>query len=236
MRIGFIIVGTQNYLDLAVQCMDAVKKHVRIPGAEVVPFLMTNHHPKMVKVSYEYKHLPICHNPWPLLTLLRFQNFITYRQDLEQTDYLFYIDADLLVIDTIGPEILGDFTVTRHPGFYNRTNTQFTYERNPNSTCGIPYGQGEDYYIGSFNGGKTENFLKASLVMRDWLNQDLKKNYIPIFHDESALNKYCVLNKPTNVLDCRYCSPQGWEHITQTFGPAKIVALDKNHDKIRSET
>ncbi len=236
MKIGFSVVATNKYLDLGINCLKAIKQYVKIKDATVIPFLFTNHHPRNVNLPFDYNHINIQHLPWPMLTLLRYQNFIHFQDEFKDCDYIYYIDADLRIVDTIGEEILGDFVVTRHPGFVNCISAnQFTYERNPNSKCGISYNQGIDYYIGSFNGGAKDKFLSASLVMRDWLNEDLKNNYIPIYHDESALNKYCLLNPPSKILPPNYCSPENWPHIPAIFGPPKILALDKNHNEIRKE-
>lgn len=235
-KIGFLVIGTNNYVDLALQCINAIRKYIQIPNAEICPFLFTNVPEKDVYGKARFKYLYIDHNSWPLITLLRYQNFIRYSKELSETDYLFYIDADLLPVADIGSEILGNLVATLHPGFYNKHPMYFTYDRNPESKSYIPYGEGNSYYIGSMQGGRTKNYLNASLIMRDWINEDLKKNYIPLWHDESMWNKYCYLQPPPDrVLDPRYCSPEGWDHIPAQFGPPKIIALSKDHNAIRTE-
>lgn len=237
-KLGVIVVGTNNYLDLAIQCIKAAKKHINIPDMEVVPYLFTNQHQKVIDLPFDYKYCYIDHGPWPLITLLRYQNFIRYEQDLAQTDYLFYIDADLLIVDTIGPEILGNLVATIHPGFVNQRKEIWTYEHNPYSQAYINKATEKcnHYYVGSLQGGETNSYLQASLAMRNGINEDLKRNHIALWHDESHWNRYCIDHPPDVILDPSYCSPEKWPHIPAQFGSPKIVALDKDHNKIRNES
>ena len=50
-------------------------------------------------------------------------------------------------------------------------------------------------------------------------------------HDESQINRYVYDHPPDLVLTPSYCYPEGWD---LPFTP-RILALNKDHDIIRSE-
>jgi histo-blood group ABO system transferase len=62
--------------------------------------------------------------------------------------------------------------------------------------------------------------------------EDLRKNYIALWHDESYMNRYMVENPPTLVLPPTYAQPENWP----SFGETKIMHLDKNHLEMRVST
>ncbi|WP_081431131.1 hypothetical protein [Moorena bouillonii] len=103
-----------------------------------------------------------------------------------------------------------------------------TYETNPISTAYIAPDQGEVYYAGAFNGGRTDAFLTMCDHIKQNVNQDLSKNYIAVWHDESHLNRYFI-NHPPKTLSPSYCYPESWN---LPF-PKILLALDKNHHEIR---
>ena len=62
---------------------------------------------------------------------------------------------------------------------------------------------------------------------------------IPIWHDESVINRYLATNRPTRVLSPSYHFPESNQSIYQSWGgkdkfPCKILLLDKDHKEIRS--
>ena len=56
-------------------------------------------------------------------TLNRYKTILSQRELLEQFDYLYYMDVDMLAVDTIGDEILGDLVAVQHPGFIGKVGT-----------------------------------------------------------------------------------------------------------------
>ena len=59
---------------------------------------------------------------------------------------------------------------------------------------------------------------------------DLNNNIIAVWHDESHLNRYFIDNKPEIELSPSYCYPENWNLPFEK----KLIALDKNHNEIRS--
>ncbi len=142
------------------------------------------------------------------------------------------------VLDIIGDEILPDrsndgLLAVLHPGFWNKQIEEFTYDRNKKSTAFIPVGKGTHYFMGGFNGGMTDDYLKLIRTLRGNVKADMAKNVIALWHDESHLNHY-LLNRNPKILSSEYGYPEGWDF---PFKP-KILILDKTsyggHDFLRN--
>ena len=156
---------------------------------------------------------------WPMPTLMRYHLFLQQEEKLQDFDYIFYIDTDMRITDWIGEEILGDgLTAAQHPMYALRRNYQPPYEPNPKSSAYIsrPGRIVEEdgkkkfeplYYAGGFQGGKTEDFIKAMKAMRKNIDDDFSQNYIAIWNDETHWNKYLFENPPSVVLSPSYIYP-----------------------------
>ncbi len=71
--------------------------------------------------------------------------------------------------------------------------------------------------------GTSDAFIKMSKTLKHNIEEDLKKNIIAKWHDESQLNRY-IVNKPgVRILEPMYCYPCGME----VSYPKKIYAVSK---------
>ena len=180
---------------------------------------------------------------WPMPTLMRYHLFLQQEEYLQNFDYLFYIDVDMRITDWIGEEILSDLTAAQHPMYALRDNYQPPYEPNPESSAYIPRPgriieeNGKKrfeplYFAGGFQGGKTQDFLKAMKVMRKNIDDDFSINYIARWNDESHWNKYLFKNPPTTVLNPSYIYPDSLlaDYYIKLWGrnySPKIMTLTK---------
>lgn len=156
---------------------------------------------------------------WPYPTLLRYNLFLGQEELLKEYDYIFYCDIDMRFVDIVGDEILGEgITAAPHPGYYIRKELYPPYEPNEESASYIkrpgkvvnengkprfmPH-----YYAGGFQGGKSDKFIEAMKACKLIIEKDLNKNYIPVWNDESAWNKYLSENPPEIFLDPSYIYP-----------------------------
>ena len=182
---------------------------------------------------------------WPLPTLLRYNLFLQQEEELKKYDYLFYIDVDMRITDWVGEEILGDgLTAAQHPMYAFKRNLYPPYEPNPDSTAYIPLpgrfleenGQKRFeslYYAGGFQGGKTDDFIKAMIVMRGRIEKDFNKNYIARWNDESHWNRYLYEVPPVVVLNPSYVYPDSLvaDYYVKLWGrnySPKIMTLTKS--------
>jgi hypothetical protein len=152
---------------------------------------------------------------WPYDTLKRFHMFSMILNDLEMFDYIFFINANTIIMQEIGEEILPDhneeIVACLHPGYFNITKNKFPYEKNKKSKAYIDKKLGSHYYAGGFNGGTNISYIKLITTLRKYIDEDLTKNIIAIWHDESYINKYLVDYGFIKIIDPGYLYPEGWD-------------------------
>lgn len=227
-KIALLIVATNKYVSFVQPLITSADKHF-LPISDVTYCIFTNN-PTQFNTSRQYNNLSIDHEPWPAPTLKRYDYFNQYVDYLKTFDYLYYCDADMKFVDTVDTEILGELVATLHPGFWDQLNLQFSYERRSNCKAYIPYGEGNAYYAGGFNGGSSDQFLKMAKTIVSWRKEDEQNGLIPVWHDESYMNKYMYLNPPSKCLTPSYCYPESWNLPFEK----RLLALDKNHNEMRS--
>ena len=166
---------------------------------------------------------------FPMDSLLRFKMFKSIENNLLQCDYLFFFNSNMLFVKPVNEEILpgiGDnrLVALLHPGYYSKRINSFPFERNGRSTAFIPYIKSKiyRYYMGSLNGGRTEDFIKLIDILCTNVDIDMSNGIIAIYHDESHLNSYLNTMK-IKSLDPSYGFP---ENSRLPFIP-KIIILDK---------
>ncbi|MCS2760610.1 hypothetical protein NXV13_04110 [Bacteroides ovatus] len=68
-------------------------------------------------------------------------------------------------------------------------------------------------------------YLKLCTTICSWVDRDATNHIIPIWHDESLINKYFLDNPPAITLSPAYLYPEGW---LLPFEPI-ILIRDKNN-------
>lgn len=168
--------------------------------------------------------------PWPLITLFRFATFLKIEKELASLDYLMFSNSNMICAQKVTMEEflprkeLGEtISVTIHPGYYKKSSLKYPYERNKKSTAYIPWNCGESYVIGAMYSGTSSAFIKMCRTLKRNIEEDLKKNIIAIFHDESQLNRYIIGKKGIRIISPEYCYPYGMS----VEYPKKIYAVSK---------
>lgn len=205
------------------------------PGIKKNYFVFTDNNIEFSNISHVIR-IEQTQLDWPHITLKRFHIFSKIAKILENYDYIFFINANMIPQKIIGSEILPTINdgllVTSHPGFFNKIPTEYPYERNPISTAYIPFDQGKHYVCGGFNGGWAKNYLDMIKKLKNNIEKDERNGAIALWHDESHLNNY-ILNHSYKLLDPSYAYPEGW----QLPFDKKILILDKSlhggHDYLR---
>lgn len=167
---------------------------------------------------------------WPQNTMMRFHLFLRIQEQLKQeTDYLFFFNANMEFKAPAGPEMLPmkeeGLAGVLHSGFCHSPRWTWTYERRSRSACYIPFYKGTHYFQGSLWGGRSQAVLRLCDVCRGKIDTDMKNGIIPVWHDESAVNRYFVDYPPEVVLDTRY----NWseEKGVEISPEIKILLKDK---------
>lgn len=189
-------------------------------------------------------YFPVDSVEWPLPTLMRYTVMLGQEEKLKDYDYLFYLDADMRIVNVVGDEILGEgITAAQHPMYALDRKFIPPYEPNPGSHSFIPrpgrtgVRDGKAffeplYFAGGFQGGKADVFLEAMKGTKRIIDADMVNNYIPIWNDESAWNKYLFENPPAIVLSPSYIYPDSLieEYYVKVWGKRytpRIVTLTK---------
>ncbi len=226
-HIGLLIVATGKYIQFVPPLLKSADEHFCVDH-EVTYFVFTDQpidfedQVKRSIIRIEHKRIG-----WPYDTLMRIPAYLKNRDAYKDCDYLFALDADMLFVDTVGSEILGELVATQHPGFIGRRGTYET--RRISKACVAPH-EGKQYFAGGFNGGSKDACLKMYETITKNIQTDLNKKFIAVWHDESHVNRYFIDHEPTVMLDPSYCYP---ENTKINYSP-KLVALDKDHHAFRS--
>lgn len=221
-NIGLCITATGKYISFVKPLIESARTYFCTNHA-VTFFVFTDGNlepaPDIVKI-YQNKL------GWPHDTLKRFHFYDSARDYLARMDYIFATDADMLFVDHVGNEILGNLVATQHPGF---VGVRGTYETDSRSTAQVKNYEGRSYYAGGFYGASAQQFLELVRTCKEHIDEDLNRNYIALWHDESHLNRYFIDHVPDIILSPSYCYP---ESLSLPFAK-KLLALDKNHNEMR---
>ncbi len=140
--------------------------------------------------------------------------------------YVFFMDADLLFEGEVADEIVADgVTACLHPAI-GKNYADWTYERNPASAAYVPDGEGAAYYVGGILGAPRDTFLDLSAEVDQMCRRD--GDYIPVWQDESYINRILLDNPPALELDERYCA---W--FNRAVPDARIRALNKTPEEFQ---
>lgn len=185
---------------------------------------------------------------WPLITALRYKILNKVKDQLDGYDYAFFFNGNMEVIHEVKEE---EIFPTEEDGYIVaplhscnkrvKTNYEFDYERNPKSASYIPYGEGKHYFHAGLLGGRIQEFKELLDTCEKMMDEDLKNNFIPKFHDESVFNKY-VLTRPHKILSNNYIHPTHGKPFLSWNPQVKIIQRDKSkfkyggHEYLRGET
>lgn len=225
-KVGLLVMATGKYTLFLPELFASADTYF-LPNHDCTYFVFTDGQVPLSDhvIRIEQKRLG-----WPYDTMMRFKVYYDAREQFKDFDYLFACDADMLFVDTVGDEILGERVGTQHPGFSLPHQRKDDYERNGASTACVHEAEGQYYFAGGFYGGSTQEFLRMAFICTQNIIIDLNHNIIAQWHDESHLNRYFIDYPPTVILSPSYCYPDLWDLPFDK----KLLALTKNHNEFRS--
>lgn len=229
-RIALLVIATGKYDVFLPRLIESVNKYF-LKDCEVAIHLFGD------KTTTEncFFYL-IEHKPFPHTTLYRYHYFQKYKELFSKYDYYFYIDVDTEIKSEITSEILSERTAVQHCGYVGRPGT---FETRPESTSFVHQSlRRSPYFGGGFWGFSNEQFWQFIDNAVHMIDEDTKNGIVPVWHDESVLNKYLIMKKPTKILNPSYHYPESNLDYYKRLWPekyeCKILLLDKNHFEIRS--
>ena len=234
-KIAILYIATNKHITFWPEFYRSMEQYF-LPKHYKTYFLFTNHDftrvgSNVIKIHQEHESLPC-------ITLKRYHFFEKIADQLKDFDYIYFVNGTMIATSEINEEIFPseeqELAVTLHPGFWDVKVDKLAYDRNKKSIAFMNSNEGEHYFMGGFNGGTAKGFLKAIKKMREMTDVDLKNDVIPLWHDESILNKYMFLRmrdglKPV-ILMPEYAIPESGleEYNLSEFMPhEKIFIVDK---------
>lgn len=171
---------------------------------------------------------PTAHEPWPYITLKRFEFFLRAQKQILSSDFFLFLDADMLVNtrltsnDLFCPSL--PFTGVQHPAFYTKAGT---FETNPRSTAYVPEDADRSiYWQGCLWGGQSQYIVPMLECLSSRINDDLSAGIVATWHDESHLNRFFIDNKAlVKTLDPGFAFP---EISPRAKFAKKIIHLNKS--------
>lgn len=235
MKVALIFIGTGRYLEYLPNWYDKIEENF-LPGVNKTFFVFTDGELNELPDNIVVNHLE--HKEWPYISLERFKTILSVEEILSEYEYIIFMDADTLVIDKITPEdIFNDKPLigVYHPCAYLNMppHNQYpgAFEVNPNSTACI--NDDDDcsvYYQACVWGGKNPEVMDMIRVLSENIQEDLSKNIIAKWDDESHLNKYfCSHKELVNTLSSSFAYPEVFSSSC-TFEP-KIIHLAKDNSQ-----
>ena len=235
-KVAILYMATGKYIKFWDGFYQTMEKYF-LPRHEKTYFLFTDHDDLSVPKNVVKVHQDQL--PWPYITFKRFHFFDGVKEQLKEFDYIYFLNGTMMPVAEINEEIFPTkeqgVAVTIRAGDFRRKYLQwFRYSRNKKSKSYIALDEGKYYFMGGFNGGTSEGFIKLIETLKNWTDIDIQNNVIPSWHDESMLNRYAIdlMNKgeyPLILMPEYSLYEDETPHRGSEFDPvAKMIVLDKD--------
>lgn len=228
MKIAFVVTATGAYFDHFFDDLARSILERAFPSHDVSVLCLTDRSPP-ARAGVRFARIERL--GWPFDSLLKVHRIRTAYAEID-ADYLFCIDADMLVVREFGSTVLeSPLCAVVHPSFYNRTSLA-TFETDPISTAFVPRDRRRCYYQGCLFGGQRHAFAAMIDAIALSIEADLSRAVIAVWHDESHLNKFASENAIL-ALDPGYAYLAARD--VDFPGTAKVLHLHKENDRLRGE-
>ena len=201
-KIAVYYIATDKYINFFSQFLNSLK--LFFPNVKKKVILITDDEKNYIDIktigNIEIKKEHIDHHFWPIPTLFKMfyiQKFFAY-----DCDYHFYCNANMNFLNEF--EINDSFDMCFMGHYLNDRLPFYTINYGNCNNCIVPPNWAKchiskeeipkeaKYCQAGFFGGKSDNVLHLLKSINEMLKDDLKHNIIPIWHDETYLNKYLL--------------------------------------------
>ena len=235
MKVAVVFIGTDKYLKFLPTWYESCEE-LLIPGIDKQYFIFTDGElegtPDNMSV-YPQEHLP-----WPYITLFRFGTILKAKEELENYDWVLFLDADMRVVNVVTEDDLftsKPYIGVHHPCHYMQMppHNEFpgAFETEQQSTAGIEATDDISvYFQGCLWGGSVPEVLGMMTELQLRTQKDLEDGIIAKWHDERQMNKFFAQRRSkVHVLHPAFAFPEDFANQCQ-FEP-KIVHLSKDNSK-----
>ena len=228
MKIAILAVGTNKYRSFMYDLIESIDKNFLTQFEK--HFIIFSDKDVFSEKFTNIFFNEIKHEEWPLNSLKRYQYFVDKKDLISKYDYVFYFDADLLVVENIDNFEFHNLFAVSHPANLSMSN-MWDIETNKNSTAYLDPVQIGHYVQGCFWGGIPSEIIEMCDTLYKNAKIDLDNNFIAKWFDESHLNHYFYFNKDkVNIVSSSFSYPESWFLNI----PKLIIHRDKNHTEMRS--
>lgn len=229
MKVAVLYVGIGKYINFwngfFLSCEQffltkAKKQYFVFTNAEHFPFDTI----KNVKSIYQEDE------GWPGNTLFRYRFFMRIVDELKEYDYIYFFNGNVLFLTPVSvdefcpPE--DQLLVVGHHYYWDKSCYEYAYDRNEKSLAYIPYGEGKHYVCGGINGAKSKKYIDFIKEMYKRIEEDNANGVVPLWHDESHINRYIIDYPSIMLLPPAYCYPEIVAN-PNISGIRRIICRDK---------
>ncbi|KAG7244736.1 hypothetical protein INR49_029755 [Caranx melampygus] len=236
--VALTVFAVGRYLDAYLKTFLDSSEHHFMPGLPVTYYVFTDLPEQVpdIKLAPQRSLKVITverHSRWQDVSMMRMKTI----SDVIESDirhhctHVFCFDVDQVFTGRFGSEALGDSVALLHAYYYRLPRSLYTYDRNPRSTAYME--TGDFYYHAAVFGGTWKNVQALANACYQGIMEDKQKNVEARWHDESHLNKYLWLHKPSRVLSPEYC----WDNSIVYKGDIRVMRLmwaPKHYDQLRT--
>tara|TARA_Y100000034_G_scaffold136751_1_gene215437 strand:+ start:1220 stop:1990 length:771 start_codon:yes stop_codon:yes gene_type:complete len=216
LKAAIIFIGTSKYADFFPRWKHSVDNHFLVDCEKTI-FAFSDQKEKEYFFADGVVGVEVPFVEWPQATLYRYKFLTSISSLLSDFDYVFYLDADLYaLVDIQISDIIKDdksLVGVQHPG--NAQNPGWhTLETNEQSRACVPhqlghYGPHAVYHQGCFWGGSKDAVIEMAKTLNERIDDDLSRNVMAIWYDESHMNKYFLENLiEVNTVPFSYAFPE----------------------------
>ena len=144
---------------------------------------------------------------WPNNTMKRFMFIYNIKDELQNFDYIFFVNANALFQEKLTSDFINrrkNIIVIEHPGFHLYKPEDKPFETREESFAFVHEKDRRMYVQGAFYGGKTDYFLQMVDFLNKRTEEDLERGRIAVWHDESFLNAYVAGRNDVQILGWQY--------------------------------
>ncbi|XP_061593563.1 N-acetyllactosaminide alpha-1,3-galactosyltransferase-like isoform X2 [Cololabis saira] len=208
--VSLTVFAVGRYLEAYLETFLTSAEEHFMPGLPVTYYVFTDLPEKVPNITLgPMRNLTVVwvkkHSRWQDISMMRMKTIsdIIERELQHRFTYVFCFDVDQIFKARFGSEALGESVALLHAWFYKLPKYRFTYDKNPESEAYME--QGDYYYHAAIFGGTCEKVKALTFSCYLSIMKDKLSGVEALWHDESHLNKYFWIHKPSKLLSPEYC-------------------------------
>ncbi|KAF7652221.1 hypothetical protein LDENG_00099730 [Lucifuga dentata] len=238
--VALTVFAVGSYLDAYLKTfLTSAERHFML-GLPVTYYVFTDMPEKVPKLNVTpERNIKVVevekHSRWQDISMMRMKTLSDIiESDIRHThSHVFCFDVDQEFTSRFGSEALGESVALLHAHFYKLPKNTFTYDRNPKSKAFMEMESGDYYYHAAVFGGSWSSVQAVADSCYLNIVEDKMNNVEALWHDESHLNKYFWLHKPSRLLSPEYCWDQNIGDKRDIY-VTRLIWAPKYYDRLRT--